>query len=221
MPISVVLIAETTSNFTASLQKHYSICTVRSGKQAIAAVEENQAEVLILDAVSLGTNGERICKQIRQAYPELNIIHIHPGSKKDAKSSANVLLFTPISSRSLLAHLKRISSKQQSHFLRYGHFQLDIERRILFVRDKEVELTPKQAALVEVFLRHPNETLERAWLMQQIWNTDYTGDTRTLNVHIRFVREVMEKDASEPRYIITVRGIGYRFEVAKQKKADP
>lgn len=220
MPISVVLIAETTTNFSDTLQKHYETTVVRSGKQGIAAVNTHQAQVLVLDAVSLGTNGERICKQIRQAFPDLSIVHIHPSAKKEAKSLADVLLSAPVSARSLLSHIKRLTSHRQTHLLRCGHFQLDTERRVLFLRDKEVELSPKQAALVEIFMRHPNEVLERAWLMQQVWNTDYTGDTRTLNVHIRFVRELMEKDASNPRYIVTVRGVGYRFEMPKQKKAD-
>lgn len=221
MLTSLVLIAETRSPFIASLRKHYTTYLARSGKQGITAVLENSAEMIIVDAVSLGTTGERICKQIREAFPDYPIIHIHPATKGKVDSPADVVLLQPLTSRSLLSQIRKLSSKAESHLLKVAHFQLDSQRRILFVRDKEVPLTPKQAALVEVFLRHPNEVLERKWLMQQIWNTDYTGDTRTLNVHVRFVREVMEKDASQPRYIQTIRGVGYRFELPKQKKTDP
>jgi DNA-binding response OmpR family regulator len=218
---SLVLIAETTTLFTVPLRKHYTTHLARSGKQGITAVLEHAAELIIIDAVSLGTTGERICKQIRHAFPEHPIIHIHPNPKSKIDSTADVVLFLPVTSRSLLGHIRKLTGKKNEHLLKVGHFQLDSERRILLVREKEIQLSPKQSALVEAFLRHPNETLERKWLMQQIWNTDYTGDTRTLNVHIRFVREVMEKDASNPRFIQTVRGIGYRFELPKQKKIDP
>ena len=210
---SLVLIAETRTLFIASLRKHYTTHLARSGKLGITAIQEHGVELVIVDAVSLGTTGERICKQIREAFPEHLIIHIHPNAKTKTDSPADVVLFQPVTSRSLLSQIRKLGSKKESHLLKVAHFQLDSERRILYVRDKEVELTPKQAELVEAFLRHPNETLERKWLMQQIWNTDYTGDTRTLNVHVRFVREVMEKDASDPRYIQTVRGVGYRFEL--------
>jgi DNA-binding response OmpR family regulator len=221
MPKSLVLIAETTTAFTVPLRKHYTTHLARSGKQGISAVLEHAAELIIVDAVSLGTTGERICKQIRQAFPEHPIIHIHPKSGSKVETTADVVLFHPVTSRSLLSHIRKLSSKKNEHLLKVAHFQLDSERRVLFVREKEIQLTPKQSALVEAFLRHPNEILERKWLMQQIWNTDYTGDTRTLNVHVRFVRELMEKDASDPRYIQTVRGVGYRFELPKQKKTDP
>jgi DNA-binding response OmpR family regulator len=77
-------------------------------------------------------------------------------------------------------------------------------------------LTPIQATIVAIFLQHPNQNLDRKWLVQQIWNTDFTDDTRTLSVHMRHVREAMEVDASQPQYIKTVRGVGYRFDVSEK-----
>jgi DNA-binding response OmpR family regulator len=72
---------------------------------------------------------------------------------------------------------------------------------------------PKQALLVETFFRHPGETLARKTLMEKVWNTDYIGDTRTLDVHIRWLRQAIEKDPGSPRYLLTVRGVGYRLEM--------
>ena len=126
----------------------------------------------------------------------------------------------PVTVRTLLSSINLLTSKQEMMLLRQGDFALDLERRILMVRENEIALTPKQSALVEAFLRHPNEILDRKWLMRHIWDTDYTGDTGTLNVHIRFVREAMEQDASKPQFIKTVRGIGYRFEIALNEKTD-
>lgn len=222
MPITVVLIAETTSILSTTLAKHYTTYTVRSGKKGIEVAKANQAKLIILDAVSLGTSGERICKRLRQEFPDKYIIHIHPKPKKDADSPADIILKDSVSTRSLLNKVKQLIAQEDSTFLRCGTFQLDIERRILMVNEQETLLTPKQSALLEIFFRHPNEILEREWLMQQIWRTSYTEDTRTLNVHIRYVREIIENKPNKPKYIKTVRGKGYRFEVnlAKNKKAD-
>lgn len=213
MSIKVVLIAETTTNFISVLQKHYETYLVRSGKQGAKSAIDVQADVIILDAISLGTTGDRICKRLREAFPDRYLIHLYPKKKAKADSVADALLCAPISPRTLLSTIALLVTNYEQSLLRCGDFALDLDRRILIVGDDETALTPKQSALIETFLRHPNQTLERKWLMQRIWNTDYTGDTRTLNVHIRFVREVLEKDASNPQFIKTVRGVGYRFEV--------
>ncbi len=220
MTITIVLIAETTSKFITSLQKNYATYIARSGKQGIDLANSHNADAIILDAISLGTNGERICRRLRENFPEKSIIHLYPGKKTNVKSSADTILCHPVPVRTLLSAVDLLTSKPEMKLLQRGDFVLDLERRILIVRKNEIALTPKQSALVEAFLRHPNETLDRKWLMSHIWDTDYTGDTGTLNVHIRFVREAMEKDASKPQFIKTVRGIGYRFEIALNEKTD-
>jgi DNA-binding response OmpR family regulator len=213
MPITIVLIAETRSIFSTVLSKHYTLFMARSGKKGIVVTQENEAKLIILDAASLGTNGERICKRLRQEFPDKDIIHIHPNPKQTSDSPADIVLKAPLSARSLLNTIKKLISEESTKILHCGSFQLDVDRRILIIDEQETSLTPKQTALIEIFLRHPNQTLQRGWLMQQVWRTNYIGDTRTLNVHIRFVREVMEKDANHPRYIKTIRGVGYRFEL--------
>jgi DNA-binding response OmpR family regulator len=75
----------------------------------------------------------------------------------------------------------------------------------------ERHLTPKQAHLLELFMRHPGEVLTREFLMKQVWDTDFTEDTRTLDVHIHWVREAIEEDSGSPKYLHTIRGVGYRF----------
>ncbi len=84
-------------------------------------------------------------------------------------------------------------------------------RRTLVAHGNETQLTPKQALLVETFLRHPRETLARKRLMEAVWDTEYMGDTRTLDVHIRWIRKAMEVGGN-PRYLMTVRGVGYRLD---------
>ncbi len=86
-------------------------------------------------------------------------------------------------------------------------------RRLLVVDGQETELTPKQALLIEMFFTNPGVTLDRRTLMEKVWQTDYLGDTRTLDVHVRWVRQMLEDDPSKPQYLQTVRGVGYRLEV--------
>ncbi|MGJ3239986.1 MAG: winged helix-turn-helix transcriptional regulator [Anaerolineae bacterium] len=220
MKTSVVLIAETTSNFISPLQKRHRTHVVRSGKQGIEAAQSHAVSLFVLDAISLKTSGERICRQLRHAFPETSIIHLYPGKQASVTSPADMILYHPVSARALLDAIGLLTTSRQSNQVQCDAFTLDLDRRILIVRGKEIALTRKQAALVEVFLRHPNETLDRKWLMHHVWDTDYTGDTRTLNVHISSVRKALELDPKKPRHLKTVRGVGYRFEVPTNKKTD-
>ncbi|MDQ7025128.1 MAG: response regulator transcription factor [Anaerolineae bacterium] len=216
MPATVVLIGESTSVFAAPLKKQYTTYRFRSGKQGLIAAQTYHTDVIVLDAVSLKTSGERICKTLREALPKHTIIHIHPASKEVAESQADMLLFPPLTARTLINTIEHLISHKEALILRCGIFALDIERRILMVDGDETVLTKTQASIVAIFLKHPNQNLERKWLVQQIWDTNFTEDTRTLSVHIRHVRKVMEVDASKPQYLKTVRGIGYRLEVSEK-----
>lgn len=216
MPATVVLIGESTSVFAAPLKKQYTTYRFRSGKQGLLAAQTHHTDVIVLDAVSLRTNGERICKTLREALPNHTIIHIHPGPKKNAESQSDMVLFPPLTARTLMNTIEHLISHKETLILRCGIFALDVERRILMVDGNETVLTKTQATIVAIFLKHPNQTLDRKWLVQKIWDTDFTEDTRTLSVHIRHVRKIMEADASKPKYLKTVRGVGYRLAVSEK-----
>jgi DNA-binding response OmpR family regulator len=94
-----------------------------------------------------------------------------------------------------------------------GPLAMNLSRRVLVANGQETQLTPKLALLVELFLRNPGKTLDRRALMEHVWQTDYLGDTRTLDVHIRWFRRAIETDPGNPLYIKTVRGVGYRLEL--------
>src|SRR5262249_26377608 len=94
-----------------------------------------------------------------------------------------------------------------------------LSRRVLFVGGQEIQLTPKQALLFEIFMQHPGEVLDRKILMEKVWQTNYLGDTRTLDVHIRWIREAIESNPGKPRYLRTIRGVGYCFEVPEDSLA--
>jgi DNA-binding response OmpR family regulator len=218
MPKPIVLIGESSSAYLPPLKKHYQVYAARSGKQGIALIQEQGVTLAVVDAISLKSTGKRICKAVRQACPQIMLLHIHPGAKEsngNGDSAADLIFYGAISNRALCNAVNRFfdSGTNDENLLTQGPFQIDVQRRLLVAHGREYTLTPKRAALIEVFLQNPNRTLDRKLLMQHVWNTDYVGDTRTLSVHIRYVREMMELDASEPQYIKTVRGVGYRLEL--------
>lgn len=201
------------SSVVNMLEKRYLVLPATSGKQGIDLALEQPVHVVVLDAVSLRTPGDRICGILRQEFDKTPIVHIHPGPKQAAQSSADVLLFPPFTARKLTNTIDRLLEARDEETISYGTFSMNVTRRILIVNGQETQLTPKQAALIEIFLRHPGEILSRRLLMEKVWQTDYMGDTRTLDVHIRWIREAIEPDPGKPRYLRTMRGVGYCLEI--------
>lgn len=212
----IVLIGRTQvkgASFPGSLQKRYDLTIVSNGKRAVELAAEQKPHIIILDAVSLRTPGDRICRTLRTALPELPLIHIHPGRKKRVNSPADVVLHPPFSSRKLINAVERLITLSDDKIIACGPFSLNLERRMLLGPRQETQLTPKVTQLMQVFMQHPDETLDRKTLMAQVWETDYMGDTRTLDVHVRWIRKAIEEDPGKPRYLKTVRGIGYCLQI--------
>jgi DNA-binding response OmpR family regulator len=139
---------------------------------------------------------------------------LHPGVKGKANSAADVLLFQPFTARKLINAIERLLQvKNSDDVIVCGPLAVNLAQRVLIANGSETQLTPKLAQLVETFFRHPGETLDRKQLMEQVWHTNYLGDTRTLDVHVRWIRRAIETDPGNPRYLKTVRGVGYRLEV--------
>lgn len=196
-----------------ALQKRYHVLVASSGKQALPLVQQYPAQAIVLDAVSMRTPGDRICKSLREQFPKLPIIHIHPGREQNTESPADVLIMPPFTSRKLINSLERLIKSVGDEVINCGPFSMNVPRRLLITHGQEKQLAPKLALLIELFLRRPNETIDRKKLMEIIWQTDYLGDTRTLDVHIRWVRQALEHSGEYPRRLNTVRGIGYRLDI--------
>jgi DNA-binding response OmpR family regulator len=201
------------TSFTVALSKRYEVFAANSGDQGLVLAKEHDPQVVILDAVSMRTPGERVCKTLRNALINTPIIHIHPGPKIEAQSAADIVLFDPFTARKLINCIERLVQPDDDEIISCGPFSMNVARRILTAHGQETQLTPKQALLIEIFLRHPFETLDRKTLMQKVWHTDYLGDTRTLDVHIRWIRKALEDNPDETRYLKTIRGVGYRLEI--------
>jgi len=209
-------------SFADSLARRYEVHVAHSGTQGIALAGEKHPDVIVLDAVSLRTSGDRICARLRASLGLLPIIHIRAKELKARESEADVLLAPPFTPRKLINRIERFATPAEGSNLEVGPFVLNLEQQTLTAPWKEKKLTPKLVTLMQLFMQNSNQTLERKAIMQQVWQTDYVGDTRTLDVHIRWLRKVVEPDPREPVYIRTVRGVGYRFAVPEAEDgADP
>jgi DNA-binding response OmpR family regulator len=213
--IRVLLIESARDNgasFAASLKRKYQVQIAHSGKQGLVMASDRQPDVIVLDAASLRTSGDRICSKLRATLGGLPIIHIRSAEAEPTPTDADVLLLLPFTARKLINRIEHFAvSPVESKVLEAGPFSLNLEQQTLTTPWSEKKLTPKLVALMELFLQNPEQTLGRKQIMQQVWNTDYIGDTRTLDVHIRWLRKVVEPNSRRPQYITTVRGMGYRF----------
>ncbi|MCP4420540.1 MAG: response regulator transcription factor [Chloroflexi bacterium] len=185
---------------------HTGVATIASLKQCIP-------HLIIFNAASMRTSGARTCRRLKRMNPELPIIHIRASGKpKDETAEADVYLEQPFTPRKLLNRVKDLLPVDHANeeIVRYGHITLYLTKKSVEIAGKgESRLTPKLAHLLEQFMRHPRQILTRRELMRRVWKTDYVGDTRTLDVHIRWTREFIEENPAKPQFLKTVRGKGY------------
>lgn len=209
------------STLAAALERQHQVTLATSGKEAIDLAHQQASSVIILDADSMRTPGDRICQQLRDQIAHTPIIHIHPGPKEQAHSVADLLLFVPVTAMRLRKAVERLLQPRAEDTLACGPFSISLNRRVLIVNGQETQLTPKQALLTELLFRHAGKVLDRKTLMEKVWDTDYLGDTRTLDVHIRWIRQVIEPNPGKPVYLETVRGVGYRLQVPGMNGSQP
>lgn len=205
--------------FADALKKRYEVTRVSSGQQALAISDGQPPDVVVVNAISLRTSGDRICRSLRQRFPQAILIHLRPDPpQKNAPHDADAVLVPSFTSRKLTNSIERLRQSQVQEIpteevIVCGEFVMDVTRRVLVARGQETPLTPKLARLVEQFFRNPGQILDRKALMQAVWQTDYVKDTRTLDVHVRWIRQALEVDPGKPCYLKTVRGVGYRLDV--------
>ncbi|MFZ2878889.1 MAG: winged helix-turn-helix domain-containing protein [Phototrophicaceae bacterium] len=219
---SVLLIGRLTlkgAQWVEALEKRYANTIVTSGKSALDILSSLAPRVVVWDSVSLRTHGDRSLKQIRDAQPAIKLIRIAQAGAKTASTVVDGTITAPITARKLTNHIQKLVNLPAEEVVSAGVFSMQVQRRLLTVNGHELLLNPKLAALLEMFIRHANQTVERATLMNVVWQTDYIGDMRTLDVHISKVRELLKK-ADAAQHLRTVRGVGYRLEVEAGKPTD-
>ena len=220
MPDANILLLEGKSisphSLNNALQKaKYRVEACHNGKGAMDAIAITKPDLVVFNAASMRSNGSRTCGRLRRALGDTPIIHIRQcGVPEELEAEADIYLEHPFTPRKLLNRIRTLlpANEVTEEVVRYGDVKFYPNKSSVDVADQgEQRLTPKLAQLIQEFMRHPNEVVTRTQLMQNVWNTDYIGDTRTLDVHVRWVREVLEADPGKPKRLQTVRGKGYIF----------
>ena len=202
------------SSLAHSLQKaNFEVTVVQTGRQALEWVQNQDPDLVVFDASSMRSSGARTCRRLRGVLGNVPIIHCRQKDHtQDPSILAEVYLQQPFTGRKLLNRVRDLLPVDlyKEEVIRFGNILLYRSKRAVETKEKgEQRLTPKLAQLLEELLRHPNELVSRRQLMRNVWHTDYVGDTRTLDVHVRWVRECIEKDPSNPILLRTIRGKGF------------
>lgn len=195
-------------------KKGYAVSVYHKLDDAIKAALKNEPDLVVMDAASMKTSGTRLSRRARAKLPSLPIILVAPdGTRPDPGSGASVTLVHPFTPRKLLNRIARLLPGDETYTLEVGPIKLNLAQCKVRCHDRDSRLTPKQAQLLEVFLNNPGRLMTRKRLIRQVWHTDYTGDTRTLDVHMSWLRHAIEPDPKQPRFLKTIRGMGYRLDL--------
>jgi DNA-binding response OmpR family regulator len=202
------------TSFVPSLRKkEYLVEIVPTGNAAVARLVEVDPDLVVVNAASLRSSGKRICNEIREKSNELPIVLIvSPEHANSGVATANVILELPFTSRKLLNRIAPLLPGDGKNILHVGFIRLDLELKRVRCLGREARLTPRLTHLLHVLLLHAGEAVERERLFSEVWDTQYTGDTRTLDVHISWLREAIEENPRQPQFLKTIRGVGYRLD---------
>lgn len=201
----------------------YRVSVAKDGPGALAMADKENPDLMVLDVMLPGMDGMEVCRRLRQnhRYRDLPVIMLTAKGEEIDKVlglelGADDYMTKPFSPRELLARIKarlrRSKPGEEDHMqIAYGDLRIDLNRFQVWVREENIELTPKEFELLRMLASQPGRVYTRDELLGRVWSYEYVGDTRTVDVHIRHLRQKIEKDPSEPEYIETLRGIGYRF----------
>jgi DNA-binding response OmpR family regulator len=195
-------------------RKGYAVEVVSTGNAALDRVVRLDPDLAVVNAASMRTSGKRICRSLRERMNGLPIVLI-AGEEQPTPidACANVVLSLPFTSRKLLNSIVPLLPGNGGHMLHVGPIRLDLEHKRVRCQGREARLTPRLMTILRILMQHPGELLDRAVLFRQVWDTEYTGDTRTLDVHISWLRHALEEDPRNPQFLKTIRGVGYRLDI--------
>jgi two-component system response regulator RegX3 len=200
----------------------YEVKVAKDGPSALRAFDHRGADLVLLDLMLPGIPGTEVCREIR-THSQVPIIML---TAKDSEVDivvglelgADDYITKPYSTRELLARMRAVLRRRvetdddAATVLTTGDVSMDLERHTVAVRDTEIPMPLKEFVLLEFLMRNAGRVLTRGQLIDRVWGADYFGDTKTLDVHIKRIRSRIEAHPSEPVMLVTVRGLGYRFE---------
>lgn len=201
----------------------FDVTVANNGQDGLNLFEKNGADLILLDLMLPGLSGTEVCRQIRLKSMVPIIMLTARDSEIDKvvglELGADDYITKPYSSRELIARINAVLRRvinpipeDESGVISIGPIKLDIDRHIMTLNNMPIALPLKEFELLEFLMRNSGRVLTRSQLIDRVWGSDYFGDTKTLDVHIKRIRAKIEKDPANPEYIQTVRGLGYKFE---------
>ncbi|MBE2998741.1 response regulator transcription factor [Nocardiopsis sp. HNM0947] len=222
-----VLVVEDEESYSDALsymlrKEGFEVAVAPTGNVALETFDRTGADLVLLDLMLPGLSGTEVCRTLRQTSNVPVIMLTAKDSEIDKvvglELGADDYVTKPFSSRELVARIRAVLRRRGEEeaplpaALEAGPVRMDVERHVVTVRGDNVSLPLKEFELLEVLLRNAGRVLTRMQLIDRVWGADYVGDTKTLDVHVKRLRAKIEEDPSHPRYIVTVRGLGYKFE---------
>jgi len=224
-----ILVVEDEDSFSEALsyllgREGFEVGVANSGTKAIEEFNRTGADLVLLDLMLPGLSGTEVCRQLRTRSNVPIIMLTAKDSEVDKvvglELGADDYVTKPYSSRELVARIRAVLRRNgddafldhESHVLTAGPIRMDTERHLVSIDNNRINLPLKEFELLEFLMRNSGRVLTRLQLIDRVWGSDYVGDTKTLDVHIKRLRAKIEKDPAEPTHIQTVRGLGYKLE---------
>ncbi|MBV2365222.1 response regulator transcription factor [Streptomonospora sp. S1-112] len=222
-----VLVVEDEESYSDALsymlrKEGFEVAVAPTGTVALETFDRTGADLVLLDLMLPGLPGTEVCRTLRQKSNVPVIMLTAKDSEIDKvvglELGADDYVTKPFSSRELVARIRAVLRRRGEDeallptALEAGPVRMDVERHVVTVRGENIQLPLKEFELLEVLLRNAGRVLTRMQLIDRVWGADYVGDTKTLDVHVKRLRAKIETDPGNPEFIVTVRGLGYKFE---------
>jgi two-component system, OmpR family, response regulator RegX3 len=225
--VTRVLVVEDEESFSDALsymlrREGYEVAIAATGPDALSEFDRSGADLVLLDLMLPGLSGTEVCRTLRQRSNVPVIMLTARDSEIDKvvglELGADDYVTKPFSSRELVARIRAVLRRRgepeelSPAALEAGPVRMDVDRHVVTVNGGQVPMPLKEFDLLELLLRNTGRVLTRGQLIDRVWGADYVGDTKTLDVHVKRLRAKIEPDPSNPRHLVTVRGLGYKFE---------
>ncbi|MFP5336222.1 MAG: response regulator [Actinomycetes bacterium] len=222
-----ILVVEDEESFSDPLsyllrKEGYEVAVAETGTDALDDFERNGADLVLLDLMLPGVSGTEVCRQLRARSNVPVIMLTAKDSEIDKvvglELGADDYVTKPYSSRELVARVRAVLRRRAEpeellpSTIEAGPVRMDVERHVVTVDGRQVQLPLKEFELLELLMRNVGRVLTRGQLIDRVWGSDYVGDTKTLDVHVKRLRSKIEPDPSNPVHLVTVRGLGYKLE---------
>ncbi len=222
-----ILVVEDEESFSDPLsfllrKEGFEVAVADTGPQALEEFDRHGADLVLLDLMLPGLPGTEVCRQLRTRGNVPVIMLTAKDSEIDKvvglELGADDYVTKPYSTRELIARIRAVLRRgtepesTPSSMISVGPVRMDVDRHVVSVDGTPVSLPLKEFELLEILLRNSERVLTRSQIIDRVWGIDYVGDTKTLDVHVKRLRSKIEPDPAHPRYLLTVRGLGYKFE---------